>query len=94
MYLWGCQVKITKSPIIQKICKFEVYKFAKLEIKLVQTFYNACQVLFNFHFLFIYPRIEKNSAQEPKNALWRGQNYKISNNAENMSNLSIKISKT
>ena len=47
------RVKIRKSPIIQQICKFEVYKLAKLENKLVQTFYNTFQERHNAKFLFI-----------------------------------------
>ena len=40
-------VKITKSTIIRQICKFKVKKLVKLENKLVQTFYNTFQALFN-----------------------------------------------
>ena len=45
-------VKITKSPIIRQICKFQVKKFVKRENKFVQTFYNTFQSLFCIFFLF------------------------------------------
>jgi hypothetical protein len=45
-------VKITKSPIIQQICQFEVQKLAKFENKLLPIIYNTFQALNCVHFLY------------------------------------------